>query len=120
MTIGFRLPPSLTPENVINRISPLEGTIHPYGMESAYTATRDNVLSRALRGAIRHSGGTPRFVHKTGTADMNVVGTEWSCPIVAYGPGDSRLDHTPDEHVDLDEYLRSIEVLSDALSRLQV
>jgi LysW-gamma-L-lysine carboxypeptidase len=42
----------------------------------------------------------------------------WNCPIIAYGPGDSALDHTPDEHTDLDEYLRSIRVLTLALQRL--
>jgi LysW-gamma-L-lysine carboxypeptidase len=34
---------------------------------------------------------------------------------VAYGPGDSNLDHTPDEHIQVSEYLRSIEVLGQAL-----
>ncbi len=49
---------------------------------------------------------------------MNIVAPIWDCPIVAYGPGDSSLDHTPEEHLDLDEYLRAIDVLADVLSRL--
>ena len=49
---------------------------------------------------------------------MNVVGPRWQCPIVAYGPGDSLLDHTPDEHIVLDDYLRAIGVLRAALRRL--
>jgi LysW-gamma-L-lysine carboxypeptidase len=49
---------------------------------------------------------------------MNVVGPVWRCPILAYGPGDSNLDHTPDEHILIDEYLRAITVLEDALQRL--
>ena len=49
---------------------------------------------------------------------MNVVGPVWNCPILAYGPGDSALDHTPEEHLDLDEYLSAIEVLAEVLSRL--
>ena len=40
---------------------------------------------------------------------MNVVGPVWGCPIVAYGPGDSSLDHTPEERIDLGEYLRAVE-----------
>jgi LysW-gamma-L-lysine carboxypeptidase len=49
---------------------------------------------------------------------MNVVGPVWGCPIVAYGPGDSTLDHTPDEHIVVDEYLRSINVLIRTLETL--
>ena len=75
------------------------------------SAPRDSVLSRAFRRAIRAQGQQPRFVTKTGTSDMNLVAPVWNCPIVAYGPGDSALDHTPDEHIDLDKYLRAIDVL---------
>jgi LysW-gamma-L-lysine carboxypeptidase len=50
---------------------------------------------------------------------MNVVGPVWGVPIVAYGPGDSALDHTPEERIHLGEYLRAIEVLREALAALQ-
>jgi LysW-gamma-L-lysine carboxypeptidase len=49
---------------------------------------------------------------------MNIVAPIWQCPIVAYGPGDSQLDHTPDEHLPLSEYLQAIAVLQNALGRL--
>ncbi len=49
---------------------------------------------------------------------MNVVGPLWSCPIVAYGPGDSNLDHTPDEHLDLAEYRTAIATLTRVLTLL--
>ncbi len=119
MTIGFRLPPGITPDEIINALPPTDGaTIRAYGQEIAFAAERDTTISRTLRGAIRANEGQPRFLYKTGTADMNVVGPIWNCPIVAYGPGDSNLDHTPDEHIDLDEYLRAISVLSLALERI--
>jgi LysW-gamma-L-lysine carboxypeptidase len=73
---------------------------------------------RALLRAIRAEGGRPRFKLKTGTSDMNVVGPAWNCPIVAYGPGDSSLDHTPDEHIDVREFRRGINVLAQALETL--
>ncbi|HET6312487.1 MAG TPA: acetyl-lysine deacetylase, partial [Chloroflexia bacterium] len=38
--------------------------------------------------------------------------------IVAYGPGDSSLDHTPNEHISLSEYLHSIDVLEQVLRTL--
>lgn len=126
MTLGFRLPPQLAPDELAAQLETLveQGGIQPspelriYGAEPAFAADKDNPLTRVLRGAVRDAGGKPRFVHKTGTADMNVVGPIWNCPIVAYGPGDSRLDHTPDEHIDLDEYLCSIKILTRALSEL--
>jgi len=60
-------------------------------------------------------------VVKTGTADMNVVAPHWpDTPVVAYGPGDSSLDHTPNEHIKVNEYLRAIEVLRSVLERLMV
>jgi LysW-gamma-L-lysine carboxypeptidase len=42
----------------------------------------------------------------------------WRCPMVAYGPGDSKLDHTPQEHVVIEEYLAAIRVLTSVLECL--
>jgi [amino group carrier protein]-lysine/ornithine hydrolase len=39
-------------------------------------------------------------------------------PIVTYGPGDSHLDHTLDEHIEVTEYLDSIAVYKETLLRL--
>ena len=61
------------------------------------------------------SGAQLGFVLKTGTSDMNVVAPIWRCPIVAYGPGDSSLDHTPNEHLQLNEYWKAINVLEETL-----
>ena len=84
----------------------------------AYRGEKNSPPVRALLAAIRHAGGTPSFSLKSGTSDMNLVGPAWKTPIVAYGPGDSALDHTPTEHILISEYLKSIEVLSEALTRL--
>lgn len=119
MVIGFRLPPDIEPEDVVNALQPTDGgTIEPYGPERTYLAAKDTHLTRAMRHAIRAEGGKPRFVYKTGTSDMNAVGPVWRCPMVAYGPGDSSLDHTPQEHIELDEYAQAIRVLTKALVRL--
>lgn len=120
MTIGFRLPPDIAPADLIAALpaATADAEVRPFGREQPFTADRDNVLTRAMRGAIRAAGGKPRFVYKTGTSDMNVVGPRWNCPIFAYGPGDSSLDHTPDEHINLDEYGQAIQVLTAALDRL--
>ncbi len=83
------------------------------GWERAWRGERDNALTRSFLAAIRsvETGARPGFVVKTGTSDLNVVGPLWRCPIVAYGPGDSALDHTPGEHVALSEYWQAIRVV---------
>ncbi|AAV47450.1 glutamate carboxypeptidase [Haloarcula marismortui ATCC 43049] len=74
--------------------------------------------ARAFRAAIRQQGGEPTLLRKTGTSDMNVYAKTWDCPMVTYGPGDSDLDHAPNEHLPLDEYDRSVAVLETATERL--
>ncbi|NJN84907.1 MAG: M20/M25/M40 family metallo-hydrolase [Caldilineaceae bacterium] len=90
------------------------------GYEQAWRSDRNNALVRSFLGAIRHvqNGERPGFVVKTGTSDMNVVGPAWQCPLLAYGPGDSSLDHTPHEHLLLDEYWQAVLVLEQALRNL--
>ncbi len=121
-TIGFRLPPSLRPYEVEDAVAEafagLNARVSFTGHESAVRYPRDNALTRALRVAIRAQGGTPTFKVKTGTSDMNVVAELWPVPTLAYGPGDSSLDHTPEERLDLAEYDRAVAVLTDALTRL--
>jgi LysW-gamma-L-lysine carboxypeptidase len=85
--------------------------------EPAWRGERSNPLCRSFLAALRAVAPAEKlgFVVKTGTSDMNVVGPAWRCPILAYGPGDSSLDHTPHEHVALDEYWRAVRVLEEAL-----
>ncbi len=88
--------------------------------EPAWRGERNNALVRSFLGAIREISPEtrPSFVVKSGTSDMNVVGPAWRCPILAYGPGDSALDHTPNEHIALDDYWQAVLVLEAALRNL--
>jgi [amino group carrier protein]-lysine/ornithine hydrolase len=110
---SFRIPPATSAETLRRAVeAELDGgTIEwnepiPPTMQSPRTP-----LARAFRVAIRAEGGEPRLLRKTGTSDMNVYAGTWDCPMVTYGPGDSALDHAPDERLDLAEYDRSIAVL---------
>jgi len=76
-------------------------------------------LVSAFIGGIREAGGNPRFKLKTGTADMNILAENWEIPVIAYGPGDSSLDHTPHEHLELEELSLAQDVLREALSKLE-
>lgn len=116
-TVGLRLPEGIDPATLAEELRTMcgKGELHFEGGCPAFRSPRTTPLASAFVRAIRATGAQPGFLHKTGTADMNVVGPVWRCPIVAYGPGDSRLDHTPDEHVPVNEYLRSIDVLEGVL-----
>jgi LysW-gamma-L-lysine carboxypeptidase len=124
-TVGFRLPPQLSPDDLLASLPTWQigncGTaeIRSHGAVPTHVSGPESPLVRAFLHGIRTAGGRPRFKHKTGTSDMNVVGPVWGCPILAYGAGDSRLDHTPREHVEVDELRRSVTVLEAALRRLQ-
>jgi LysW-gamma-L-lysine carboxypeptidase len=90
------------------------------GYEQTWRSERDPLLVRSFLAAIRTVAPNEKagFVVKTGTSDMNVVAPVWGCPIVAYGPGDSSLDHTPNEHVLLDDYWHAVLVLEQTLRNL--
>jgi LysW-gamma-L-lysine carboxypeptidase len=49
---------------------------------------------------------------------LNIVAPVWNCPALVYGPGDSTLDHTPEEHIDLNDYRNAVTVLVKVLSGL--
>ena len=88
------------------------------GEERAWRGDRNNALVRSFLAGVRTEDPSAQlgFVLKTGTSDMNVVAPVWKCPIVAYGPGDSALDHTPNEHLPLDEYWRAVKVIGHTLA----
>jgi LysW-gamma-L-lysine carboxypeptidase len=118
---SVRIPPGLTPEAVqaqVELLAPVSASLRFWGTDPPYRAQKNTPLVRAFLRAIREEGLDPVFKVKSGTSDMNVVGPVWNCPILAYGPGDSNLDHTPNEHLDLAEYQRAIAVLSHVLRLL--
>jgi len=86
-------------------------------MEEPVRTPRTSPLARAFARAIAAAGGQTTFKEKSGTSDMNVLFPAWRCPMVAYGPGDSRYDHTPIERLSIRDYMRSISVLRGVLGR---
>jgi LysW-gamma-L-lysine carboxypeptidase len=120
MTLGFRIPPGWDVEALKTQLQEWGATaeLRFESGEAAVRSEKNSTLARRFIQAIRTEGGTPRFKLKTGTSDMNILAPVWGCPAVAYGPGDSRLDHTPEEAIDLAEFEHGIEVLSEVLRTL--
>jgi LysW-gamma-L-lysine carboxypeptidase len=120
LKFGVRLPPGLSVEELDAALRGLlvEAELDLIDGVPAHRGEKNTPLVRACLSAIRAAGGQPGFTVKSGTSDMNIVAPLWGTPIVAYGPGDSALDHTPDEHILISEYQRGIDVLAAVLQTL--
>jgi len=126
LKIGVRLPVDVSPADWYQKLNDLLKTsetftalAEPTGFAlPAWKGEKNTSLVRAFLKSIRQLGGEPRFVYKTGTADINIVAPVWKCPAVVYGPGDSALDHTPFEHIKLDKFLKATDVLMATLTIL--
>ncbi|PSQ58002.1 acetyl-lysine deacetylase [Halobacteriales archaeon SW_7_71_33] len=111
MEVQFRLPPDVDAATVRTAVADDRVDVDwsspvPPTLQSARTD-----LARAFRAAVRSVGGDPRHLRKTGTSDVNLYADSWDCPALTYGPGDSALDHAPDERLDLSGYDRAVDVL---------
>lgn len=130
MHVDVRVPPQFTTGQVFEQIQKVvdvyqaanpkvvvkaivDDTVEPFEVN------KSSPLVHALSSSIRKVLNKPAtLLRKTGTGDMNILGHAMNLPIVTYGPGDSHLDHTLDEHIDVAEYLASIEVYKDTLLKL--
>jgi LysW-gamma-L-lysine carboxypeptidase len=123
LRVGYRIPPGITSTDIEREVrgivrgpsADLGVTIEKIASEEPVRTARSTPLARAFVTAIADAGGEATFKVKSGTSDMNILAPAWGCPMVAYGPGDSRYDHTPMERLSLADYTRSIAVLRSVL-----
>ena len=121
LKVGVRLPVEVSPDDWYGKLKEIVGEVEVERLGYAVPAwgcEKNTKLVRSFLSGIRSQGGEPRFVYKTGTADLNIVAPVWKCPAVVYGPGDSNLDHTPNEYIELEDYKKAVNVLASALSKL--
>lgn len=128
--LDLRIPPQLSCHQILNEIKKLiqryqnanpkvtvtmkvKGQIPPFESKKSSPLVRS--LARAIRD-VRHKPVT--VLRKTGSGDMNIFGNATGTPTVTYGPGDSHLDHTSKEYIDIHEYLDSIRVYREAITKL--
>jgi LysW-gamma-L-lysine carboxypeptidase len=130
MFIDIRVPPQFTTAEVFAQTreviskyqeanpkvavkASVEDTVEPFEVN------KTSPLVHALSASVRKVLNKPAtLLRKTGTGDMNILGKAMNLPIVTYGPGDSKLDHTLEEHIVISEYLDSIQVYKETLLKL--
>lgn len=118
--IGVRIPPGFDVDATLRELRSRlgAGTLSVLGARSPCLADRRNPVVRALVTGIRRQHGHPTLLVKTATSDMNTLAEKWDVPMASYGPGESKLDHTDEEHIVIADYLWAIAVLSHALTQL--
>ena len=111
--VGMRLPPGSAVGSLLDAVRDAAGSglVRIDNVDLPVRTSRTSPLARRFARAIRHHDATPRYKLKTGTSDLNVLIPAWGCPGLAYGPGDSTLDHTAHEHLDVRELERAVDVL---------
>lgn len=128
--VDIRVPPQFTCQQVFDKVSGLvkkyqtanpkvSVKIEAKSLTDPFELNKSSTVVRAFSWAIRKVRAKPPvLLRKTGTGDMNVLGRAMKIPVVTYGPGDSRLDHTPNEHIKIREYLNAIQVYREAVIKL--
>jgi LysW-gamma-L-lysine carboxypeptidase len=129
LEIDVRIPPAVRSDGLVGSVREFiqrytaahEGvtiSLRVDDQTDAFLGSTDSNALSAFRWAIRNvQRGQVALLKKTGTSDINLFAQTQDIPMFAYGPGDSRLDHTETEHIRIPEYLASIEVYARALSR---
>ena len=120
LRLGFRLPIGFDLAPFKKKLQGLIGgsKLEFISEEVPFMAEKRTRLVSSFMKTLRAQDLQPRFSVKSGTSDMNVVGPHFNVPILTYGPGDSTLDHTPEEHIEIGEYLKAIDVLEQVLLEL--
>lgn len=120
-TLNFRVPPAADLD--LLRTLALghageEVSVEVLRATPGHAGGRSGSLVKVFNRAFADAGIRPRYVVKKGTSDMNTLATTWrGVQMVAYGPGDSSLDHTDEERIGGMEYRTARSLLADAVNR---
>lgn len=118
--LSIRVPPGFDVDGLVRVLRDRlpAGELEVLNSVAACRVSRADPAVRALVSGVRRLHARPRLVVKTATSDMNTLAEVWDVPMATYGPGDSSLDHSDDEHVVLSDYTRGIDVLTTAIAEL--
>lgn len=114
MVLDVRIPPG---KNCEELKSLLPGGARVAGCIDPAEAPPTNPAARSLVRALLRLGIEPKLSKKWGTADFNLL-IKLTKNIAAFGPGDPRLAHTEDEHIDVRDVETASRVLTLAVNEL--
>lgn len=80
--------------------------------------TSSNLVTAFKEAVVEKSGRECRLSRKTGTSDVNDFVNKRKVSAVVYGPGNSKLDHTPLENVSIEEFYDSIDILKAVMKKM--
>ena len=129
--IGIRIPFGIKSQNIIqlvkdqvsgyNSINPkIRICFTVLDQVEPFLADKKSMIVKAFSRVIySYSNDSVKLVRKSGTGDMNYYGNATKTPCITYGPGDPHLDHTDNEQIKIEDYLDSINIISNALLTLE-
>ncbi|MHA1275871.1 MAG: M20/M25/M40 family metallo-hydrolase [Candidatus Helarchaeota archaeon] len=131
LDIDIRFPPGITIKQILHQVDLLITSFHQktkiqiksevLSRIEGFRAEKSTKIAITLKQAIEETlKKEAKFLRKSGTNFMSIIAQRFQIPVVSYGPGDSTLDHTPNEHIDLAEYQQSIEVIKKFIHLLLV
>lgn len=129
ITIDIRFPPGIISHDLASKIhneifkfkecyfknENKEFTLEENGISKieGFEIQGNEIIVGALRWAIYNTmKQKPVLIKKTGTTFINQIGIQYNIPSITYGPGNPRLEHTDEEFIDIEEYLKAIEIYS--------
>ena len=117
--IDIRLPPSVSSKYTMQKILELKQQNIEVEFSGACDASETRIEAKTVRAttkAIRKQKLNPTYLRKLATSDFNISNPKFET--VVYGPGDSKLDHTDEERISIQDFLVSIKVIENTLEEL--
>ncbi len=127
--IDVRIPPNMEPHQILEKArkvaesysaeEKVEVQVELLDSIKGFEVSEEAPLVEAFKEAIRKiTEREPILRRKTASCDANLFVAERKTPTVVYGPGNSKLDHAPNENISIPEYLQAIKVLEEVLRKL--
>ncbi|MHA1802956.1 MAG: M20/M25/M40 family metallo-hydrolase [Promethearchaeota archaeon] len=127
LTVDIRFPPGIDADDILTLIlnnvdnlkqiyeknsdSTIKINAKILSLVNGYDFEGDKLIIGALRWAIfKTIKKKPKMIKKTGTTMINLIAPAKNIPSITYGPGDPKLEHTQEEYIEIEEYLKSIQI----------